>query len=266
MAKPELYLIKIGGNVIDDPKALNAFLEAFAKLPGNKLLVHGGGKIATQMSTRLGLETKMVNGRRITDLETLQIVTMSYAGWINKQVTTQLRARGINAVGLSGVDGGLLQGVMRNPKPVDYGFVADVNPEDVGVNFLKMLLDQGFVPVISPITNSASGQLLNLNADTMAATLAAALQKEYEVKLVYCFEKPGLLRNPKDDNSLIEKLANAEVEQLKAAGIISGGMLPKIENCLLALDYGVNEVLITSASAIGQLTYPNWKGTRIHPK
>ena len=240
-----IQVIKIGGGVLENEAQRDAFLRQFAVIEGLKVLVHGGGRLATTMAERLGVETQMIDGRRVTDKETLDIVTMVYGGLVNKQVVAQLQTMGVNAIGLTGVDGGWMKSVKRPIKNgIDYGYVGDV----VAVNgqHLRTLLDNGLTPVIAPITYSAEGLLLNTNADTVASQTAISLAPD--VQLTFCFEKAGVLSNPDDESSLITRITPDSYTQLKADGIVSGGMIPKIDNAFAAIEHGVQSVRITHAS------------------
>ena len=242
---PTLQVVKIGGNVIDNPSALASFLQDFALLEGPKLLVHGGGKIATQMAASMGIESQMIEGRRVTDEESLRIVTMVYAGWINKSIVADLQASSCNALGLTGPDGGMVLSKKRAAEPIDYGFVGDI--VSVNAAALSGLIAAGFSPVFAPITADASGQLLNTNADTMAQALAIALSTSYQVTLTYCFEKKGVLLDPADDESVISSINPASFQDLKEKGIVSAGMIPKLENALKAISAGVSVVRLCHA-------------------
>ena len=240
-----IHVIKIGGGVLENEAHRDAFLRQFAAIEGPKVLVHGGGRLATTMADRLGVQTQMIDGRRVTDQETLNIVTMVYGGLVNKQVVAQLQTMGVNAIGLTGVDGGWMRSVKRPIKNgIDYGFVGDVT--EVNGFYLRMLIGMGLTPVIAPITYSAEGLLLNTNADTVASMTAISL--EPEVQLTFCFEKAGVLSNPDDESSLIPRITRESYTQLKADGIISGGMIPKIDNAFAAIEHGVQSVRITHAS------------------
>ena len=241
-------IVKIGGNIVDKPEALEQFLDDFQKLEGPKVLIHGGGAIASKLSKELGIEVKMHNGRRITDYETLKLVTMVYAGLINKQITAALQMRGCMAVGLSGADGNSVPATRRAPNPIDWGFVGDVEPEQINVDFLNVLLENGFTPVFCAITHDTKGSLLNTNADTMASGLARALSGRFRTSLVYCFEKDGVLSNPEDDSSVIPLITKGSYRELLEAGKIVGGMIPKLDNAFAALEYGVEEVFIKHAA------------------
>jgi acetylglutamate kinase len=240
-----IQVIKIGGGVLENEAQRNAFLRQFAAIEGPKVLVHGGGRLATTMAERLGVETQMIDGRRVTDKETLDIVTMVYGGLVNKQVVAQLQTMGVNAIGLTGVDGGWMKSVKRPIKNgIDYGYVGDVI--EVNGAHLRTLLDNGLTPVIAPITFSADGLLLNTNADTVASQTAISLAPD--VQLTFCFEKAGVLSNPDDESSLIARITPETYTQLKADGIISGGMIPKIDNAFAAIEHGVQSVRITHAN------------------
>ena len=251
-----IQVIKIGGGVLENEAQRNAFLRQFAALEGPKVLVHGGGRLATTMAERLGVETQMIDGRRVTDKETLNIVTMVYGGLVNKQVVAQLQTMGVNAIGLTGVDGGWMKSIKRPIKNgIDYGYVGDVT--EVNGAHLRTLLDNGLTPVIAPITFSADGLLLNTNADTVASETAVGLVesrklnvegREANVQLTFCFEKAGVLSNPDDESSVIARITPETYTQLKADGIISGGMIPKIDNAFAALERGVKSVRITHAN------------------
>ena len=240
-----IQVIKIGGGVLENEAQRDAFLRQFAAIEGPKVLVHGGGRLATTMAERLGVETHMIDGRRVTDKETLDIVTMVYGGLVNKQVVAQLQTMGVNAIGMTGADGGWMKAVKRPIKNgIDYGYVGVV--VEVNGAHLRTLLDNGLTPVIAPITFSAEGLLLNTNADTVASQTAISLAPD--VQLTFCFEKAGVLSNPDDDTSLIARITPETYTQLKADGIISGGMIPKIDNAFAAIEHGVQSVRITHAS------------------
>lgn len=253
--KTELTIVKIGGNIIDDEKKLHSFLEKFHAIKGLKILVHGGGKAATDFSSRLGIEAKMVNGRRITDAKTLEIVVMVYSS-INKSMMAALNAMGAKSIGICGADLNMIPSKKRANSAIDYGFVGDVLPAEIPVSEWKMLLDAGICPVVAPITADASGQLLNTNADTIASSVAQALSKYYSVKLIYCFEKNGVLKNPNDENSVLSQIKTQEYTSLKEQEIISGGMIPKLDNAWEALKQGVDKVIIGNALHIEKLTAP----------
>ncbi|GAA4325389.1 acetylglutamate kinase [Flaviaesturariibacter amylovorans] len=256
-----VYVIKIGGNIIDDAQKLAAFLEAFAALPGKKVLVHGGGKLATRIGDALGIPQQLVDGRRITDPETLKVVTMVYAGYINKNIVAGLYAAGCPAIGLSGTDGDAIRAHKRAAKgAVDYGFAGDVDA--VNLDLLSTQLDSGLSVVLAPITHDGNGQLLNTNADTIAQETAKALAARFDVHLVYSFEKSGVLRDADDDASLIASITPASYDQLKTDGSVHSGMIPKLDNAFAALRSGVREVLIGKAEDLPQLVQGR-TGTRI---
>jgi acetylglutamate kinase len=258
----KLYVIKIGGNVIDNSENLYNFLNDFAGIKGRKILIHGGGKLATDLSHTMGIEPKMVEGRRITDIETLRIVTMVYAGLINKNIVAQLQRFECNAIGLTGADANLIRANRRPVKDVDYGFVGDLNEESVAKDKLSDLLQTRLIPVFSAITHDGEGQLLNTNADTIASAIAIAMSSLYEVSLVYCFEKKGVLTDVTDEESVIRQISSSEFENLKAAEIIAGGMLPKLENAFKAINSGVNQVYIGKSDELALLNEQLF-GTRL---
>ena len=246
----KLTVIKVGGKIVEEDETLCRLLDDFAVIDGYKVLVHGGGRSATKLATRLGIESRMVNGRRITDADTLQVVTMVYGGLVNKNIVAGLQARGVNALGLTGADLNVIRSDKRPVQDVDYGFVGDVR--QVNVDLLADLIYKGVVPVMAPLTHDGKGHLLNTNADTIAGETAKALATRFSVTLVYCFEKPGVLRDENDDNSLIAEINPDQFRQYVAEGIIQGGMIPKLENSFEALRAGVSEVVITQAAAIGR--------------
>ncbi len=238
----DLTIIKIGGNIIDNPKELSHFLSLFSKLEGNKILVHGGGKLATKMATDIGLTPLLIDGRRITDAKMLEVVTMVYAGQINKNIVAQLQANNTNAIGLSGADGNTIQSQKRQYPSIDYGFVGDV--QKINTDLISSLIQLETIPVFSAITHDKNGQLLNTNADTIASELAMALAKKFNVTLIYCFEKQGVLSNPHDENSVILNINFELYSQLKDQKAIHSGMIPKLDNCFNALKNGVHEIKI----------------------
>ncbi len=255
----KLTLIKVGGKIVENEETLKKLLNDFRQIAGYKVLVHGGGKMATEISERLGIETKMVDGRRITDAETLKVVTMVYAGLVNKNIVAQLQALGINALGLCGADMNLVTAAKRPVKEVDYGFVGDV--KNVRCEQLADLITSDVVPVIAPISHDRQGQLLNTNADTMANEVAKALASCFDVNLYYCFEKAGVLADPDDEESVIPQITYSEYLEYKEQGVIQGGMIPKLDNAFNALACGVREVVITRAD---QLLFNT--GTHIVPE
>ena len=247
--KEKLTIVKVGGAVVEDELQLSHLLKEFCAIEGRKVLVHGGGRKATKMAERLGIETQMVNGRRITDAAMLEVVTMVYGGLVNKNLIAQLQANGVNALGLTGADANAIRSHKRPLKDgIDYGFVGDVDQAD-GM-MLSRLIEAGITPVMAPLTHDGEGHILNTNADTIASETAKALANIYDVTLIYSFEKKGVLRNPDDDESVIPVITHEDFQQYKADGTISGGMLPKIENALNAVDAGVSKVIITLATAI----------------
>lgn len=255
----KLYVIKIGGNIIDDEIKLSSFLKSFTQVEGKKILVHGGGKLATRMAEAMGVQQQMIDGRRITDAETLKIVTMVYAGYINKNIVAQLQSFSCNAIGLSGADGNLILAHKRKSE-IDFGFVGDV--DKVNIELADVLLQQNDAIVIAPITHDGKGQLLNTNADTIAQEVAKAMSALYEVDLIYSFEKSGVLLDVNDETSVIEKINTSFYEKLKVEGKIFAGMIPKIDNTFVALKGGVNKVIIGKAEELHQLIN-GAKGTSI---
>jgi len=255
-----LLVIKIGGNIIDDDQKLAAFLDEFASVAGRKILVHGGGKLATKLAAQLGVEQQMIDGRRITDIETLRIVTMVYAGYVNKNIVASLQNLGIDAIGLCGADGNLIKAHKRNHPTIDYGFVGDV--DDINVSLLQTLLEKNISVVVAPITHDAKGQLLNTNADTIAQEIAKSLSKKYLVQLIYSFEKSGVLRNVEDENSVIKQIDSTSYKKLKADQTIFAGMIPKLDNAFTALQSGVKKVIIGKAEELKNLI-EGYAGTTI---
>lgn len=255
-----LYIIKIGGNIIDNEAKLFSFLETFASIKGNKILVHGGGKLATKLAEELKIPQQMVDGRRITDAETLKIVTMVYAGYINKNVVAQLQAFGCNATGITGADGNAILAHKRINAAIDYGFAGDI--DQVNIEFFKSLLDHDTAIVVAPITHDKNGQLLNTNADTIAQEIAKALSKQYEVQLIYSFEKSGVLLDANDDATVISSINPSSYTKLKAEQKIFAGMIPKLDNAFAALKNGVKKVIIGKAEELTELINGH-KGTVI---
>jgi acetylglutamate kinase len=245
--KATLSIVKIGGNIIDNAQALESFLHDFHRLEGRKLLVHGGGVMASKMAKQLGIETKMIQGRRVTDEETLKIVAMVYAGWINKNIVALLQKDGCNAIGLSGADANTIPAVRRSPVPVDFGFVGDPDPGKTNAGFISQLIESGIVPVFCAVTHDGNGSLLNTNADSVAYTVASALSEKYRVTICYCFEKEGVLKDVNDPNSLIPSMSKEEYEAYKREGIITDGMIPKLDNSFRAIANGVSDVVILHA-------------------
>ncbi len=257
-----LKVVKIGGNVVDNPEKLDRFLRDFASLDGEKILVHGGGKIATTISRALGIETVMIEGRRVTDAETVKVVTMVYAGLVNKTIVAKLQSLGCNAIGLCGADGGLMPSKKRSPEPVDYGYVGDPVVEKFSVATARLLSDNGYTAVVAPITLSADGELLNTNADTVAQTVAVAMSKIKKTELVYCFEKKGVLSDVDNDDSVIAEINGGNYPALKSDGVIADGMIPKLDNAFKAIAGGVSSVVICSAEAIAESGYGGTKITQ----
>lgn len=246
--KQKITVIKVGGKIVEEQESLNNLLDRFAAIEGYKALIHGGGRSATRIAESLGIESKMVNGRRITDAETLKVVTMVYGGLVNKNIVAGLQARKINALGLTGADCNVLLAHKRPVGDVDWGFVGDVESADGAI--LAKLIGEGIVPIMAPLTHDGKGNLLNTNADTIASETAKALASYFDVTLTYCFEHPGVMRNPDDATSLIPLINRDNYSQYLADGTISGGMIPKIDNAFAALEGGVSKVIITKADAI----------------
>lgn len=245
----KVTIVKVGGAVVEDNEQLAQLLTDFAAIPGKKVLVHGGGRRATKIAAALGIESKMVNGRRITDAKMLEVVTMVYGGLVNKNLVAKLQAKGVNALGLTGADMDVIHSHKRPVKDgVDFGYVGDV--ERANGKMLQTLIQEGITPVMAPLTHDGNGNILNTNADTIASETAKALAPYYDVTLIYSFEKKGVLSNPDDDNSVIPVITRSDFEKYQADGTIGGGMIPKIENALAAVDAGVKEVIITLATAI----------------
>ena len=255
----KLYVIKIGGNIIDDEKKLSSFLKEFATIDAKKILVHGGGKVASKIGEQLGIESKYADGRRITDAATLDVVTMVYAGLINKKIVAQLQAFDCNALGITGADANLIPATRRPVKEIDYGFVGDIQPGEMMSMFWDELLSLGLTPVAAPITHDGKGQLLNTNADTIAREIAKTLSQLYEVTLIYSFEKSGVLLDVNDETSVIPVITATYYEQLKAplAGVggpkIFAGMIPKLDNAFAALNSGVEKIIIGKAEKLSEL-------------
>ena len=247
--KQKLTIIKVGGAVVEDEQQLAQLLKDFSAIEGRKVLVHGGGKKATKIGAQLGIESQMVNGRRITDAQTLEVVTMVYGGLVNKNLVARLQANGVNALGLTGADMNVIRSHKRPIKDgIDFGFVGDVEQADG--KMLHTLIEAGITPVMAPLTHDGQGTILNTNADTIASETAKALAPYYDVTLIYAFEKPGVLSNPDDDSSVIPVITRESYRQFVAEGVISGGMMPKIENALAAIEAGVDRIVITRATDI----------------
>ncbi|MDR0995610.1 MAG: acetylglutamate kinase [Tannerella sp.] len=260
MEKEKMTLIKVGGKIVEEEGSLQTLLHDFAALPGKKVLVHGGGRSATHLAAQLGIESKMVGGRRITDADMLRVVTMVYGGLVNKNIVAGLEALGVRALGLTGADMDVIRSDKRPVGEVDYGYVGDVRRVDA--QGLASLLNAGIVPVLAPLTHDGRGQLLNTNADTIAGETAKALAEAYKVELVFCFEKKGVLRDENDEDSLIPLLDKASFQRYVDEGLINGGMLPKLKNAFEALEAGVETVRITKAADLAEAG----AGTRIRCK
>lgn len=256
-----LFIIKIGGNVIDDEKALLSFLTDFAAIDGKKILVHGGGKIATKIGEQLGIQSKYTEGRRITNDATIDLVTMVYGGLVNKKIVARLQSFDCNAIGLTGADGNIIPAIKRLVKDIDFGWVGDVESGKLKVESLKLLLEGGLVPVFAPLTHDGWGHILNTNADTVASSLAVALSTYYKVRLIYCFEKKGILGNVDDDNTVINLINKPIYQQLLSEQKLFAGILPKIDNAFAAIDAGVKEVLVGDAKDLLQNTGEKTSGT-----
>ena len=252
-----ITVVKIGGNVIDNPAAMKRFLKEFAALEGPKILVHGGGKLATRLAERLELKVQMVDGRRITDEAMLEVVTMVYGGLVNKRIVAGLQALGIDAVGLTGADMNIVLSDKRKVSAVDYGWVGDV--KRVNAEAVVTLIESGCCPVVAPLTHDGCGHMLNTNADTMAGEMAKAMAAHYDVTLMFCFEKPGVLADENDDSSLIPTITPAVLDDLKCRGVVSGGMIPKLDNAIACVSAGVESVVITQADRIAD----PYAGTKI---
>lgn len=258
-----LFVIKIGGNVIDDEKNLSSFLQNFASIKAKKILVHGGGKIATKIGEQLGIQSNYVNGRRITDEATIDLVTMVYGGLVNKKIIAKLQSLQCNAIGLTGADANIIPAIKRPVKDIDYGFVGDVVKEKMAVKNLKILLANNFTLVFAPLTHDGNGQMLNTNADTVASSLAVALSNSYNVRLIFCFEKNGVLENVEDNDSVITLITKEKYQKLLNDKKLFDGILPKIDNAFAAINNGVKEVLIGHANDLLQNITPHTKGTLI---
>jgi acetylglutamate kinase len=261
----KLFVIKIGGNVIDDEKNLSAFLKNFAVIPGLKILIHGGGKIATKIGDKLGIESKYFDGRRITDEATIDLVTMVYGGLVNKKIVAKLQSLNCNAIGLTGADANIIPATKRpvTKQGIDFGFAGDLDSSKLKAQSFKLLLQADFIPIIAPLTHDGKGQILNTNADTIASSIAVALSKLYDVRLVYCFEKKGVLENVNDENSAIRLITKDIYQQLKKDNKLFDGILPKIDNAFAAIDSGVQEVLIGHADDVLQNVTEKTTGTLI---
>jgi acetylglutamate kinase len=242
----KLTILKVGGKIVEEEDTLAQLLSDFSRIEGYKVLVHGGGRLATKLATQLGIESQLIEGRRVTDAETLKVVTMVYGGWVNKMIVARLQALGINAVGLTGADMNVMRSEKRPVETIDYGFVGDV--KEVNAGLLAMLLQQDMVPVLAPLTHDKQGHLLNTNADTIAGEAAKALAKLFETTLIFCFEKSGVLMDENDEQSVIPVIDRNLFRQYREQDVIRGGMIPKLENAFQAIDAGVERVIITKAS------------------
>lgn len=247
----KLYVIKIGGNIIDDEDKLSSFLADFASIDGKKILVHGGGKLATKMAEKLGIEQQLVDGRRITDAETLKIVTMVYAGSINKKIVAALQSKNCNAIGICGADGDVISAHKRQDPVLDYGFVGDI--DTINTDLISTLLNNNITIVIAPITHDKQGQLLNTNADTIAQEIAKGMSTFFDVDLIYSFEKAGVLLDTNDDSTVVPQINLSYFQQLKAENLIFAGMIPKLDNAFSAIKSGVKKVVIGKAENLQQL-------------
>ena len=262
-AKDRVLVIKIGGNVIDDEKNLSSFLDDVAAIKEKKILVHGGGKIASKIGEQLGIAPNYINGRRITDAATIDLVTMVYGGLVNKKIVAQLQSKACNAIGLTGADAGIIPATKRPVKEIDYGFVGDVKDKEIGIAPLSLLLNNGLTPVFAPLTHDGAGQVLNTNADTIAAALAVALSASFQVRLIYCFEKKGVLEDAADNNSVITLINKDIYKYLLDNNKLFDGMLPKIDNAFAAINNGVQEVIIGDAKDLPQNATGKIAGTLI---
>ncbi len=260
----KLYVIKIGGNILDNEAALEKFLKDFSSIQSPKILIHGGGTIATKIGEQLGIESHYVKGRRITDEPTRDLVTMVYGGLINRQMVARLQHLGCNAMGLTGADGNILKATKRPVGEIDYGFVGDITTGSVNSTLLYFLLKQNVIPIFAPLTY-AEGEVLNTNADTIASVLAISMAKHFDVRLIFCFEKKGVLRDKNDENSVIQSLNKLSYDQLLAEGAFTDGILPKLENAFAAIKSGVQEVLIGEAGDLLKNIKEETEGTLIKP-
>lgn len=258
----KLFIIKIGGNVLDNAAAFDLFLGDFAAIKEPKILIHGGGKVATNLGNQLGIESNYINGRRITDAATLDLVTMVYGGLVNKQIVAKLQQLGCNALGVTGADGNMIKATKRPVKEIDYGFVGDIKPEGVNTALLYFLLKQNTIPVFAPLTH-ADGKMLNTNADTIASVLAVSLSKHFDVRLIFCFEKKGVLLDINRHDSVIHHLPKSMYDELLPKKVFADGILPKLENAYAAIHAGVKEVLIGEAADLTKNTGRETEGTLI---
>lgn len=259
----KLFIVKIGGNVIDNESSLHLFLTDFAAISETKILVHGGGKIATRIGDQLGIVSTYINGRRITDEHTIDLVTMVYGGLVNKKMVAQLQAMKCNAIGLTGADANVLPAVRRPVKEIDYGFTGDVDNTNLSIDRWQLFLNNSLIPVVAPLTHDGEGHMLNTNADTIASTLAVALSKIYNVRLLYCFEKAGVLENVEDENSVLPLITKEIYAELRAADKLFEGIIPKIDNAFNAINAGVKEVLIGDVKDLLRNVTGDVRGTLI---
>ena len=259
----KLFVIKIGGNIVDDPNALQKFLADFSSINAKKILVHGGGKIDTKIGEQLGIQPQYINGRRITNAATIDLVTMVYGGLINKKIVASLQSLNCNAIGLTGADANIIPAVKRPAKDVDYGFVGDLSSGQFAVGSLHLFVESGLNPVLAPLTHDGKGQMLNTNADTIASYVATELSKNFDVRLIYCFEKKGVLSNIADEGSVISLITKDTYSKLLGEKKLADGILPKMENAFAAIDSGVQEVLIGHAEDLLQNVGANTIGTLI---
>jgi acetylglutamate kinase len=260
--KEKLFVIKIGGNVIDDPEKIDSFLKSFSKIKSKKILVHGGGKIATAIGEKLGIQSKYIDGRRITDDETIDLVTMVYGGLVNKKIVAQLQSFNCNAIGLTGADANLLPAKKRVVKEIDFGWAGDIEIDKINSKSWELFLQSGLTPVVAPLTHDTNGHILNTNADTIASVIAVALSSFFQTNLVFCFEKNGILENVDDDNSVIDKINEADYYSLRNSNKLFAGILPKIDNAFDAIHKGVNEVIIGNSAQLSLLINDE-SGTKI---
>lgn len=251
--KEKLYIIKVGGNVIDDAEKLNTFLKEFSTITAKKILVHGGGKIATSIGNKLGIVSKYIDGRRITDDETIDLVTMVYGGLVNKKIVAKLQSFNCNAIGITGADATLIPAKKREVTEIDYGWAGDIESDKINPGSWKIFLENGLTPVVASLTHDGNGNMLNTNADTIASVIAVSLSKYFEVSLIFCFEKNGVLLDINDENSVIEKMNHEEYESLKKSNKLFAGILPKIDNSFDAVNKGVKEVVIGNSSQLSSL-------------
>lgn len=257
----KIFIIKVGGNVLDEESLLHSFLKNFATIPEKKILVHGGGKIATTIGKQLGIEPNYINGRRITDTATIDLVTMVYGGLVNKKLVASLQSMKCNAIGLTGADANIIPATKRPVKEIDFGFVGDIDSSQLTVEGLQLFINNNIIPVVAPLTHDGKGRMLNTNADTIASSIAVALSKQYDVRLIYCFEKKAVLECMEDENSVIKFMNKEKYSQLLADKKLADGILPKIDSAFAAIDSGVKEVLIGDANDLLQNCTENVKGT-----